>query len=72
MMSKPIPNFLNVFEHKLDRLKDKIKDEIHKPKKDRSKKVLKELVMEANDLKRLIKQIKGDNVSLCPHCRGVI
>jgi hypothetical protein len=71
-MDKPIPNFLNVFEHKLERLKNKIKNEIDKPKKDRSKKVLKELVMEAKDLKRLIKQIKGDNVTLCPKCRGII
>lgn len=69
-MSKPIPNFLSVFEHKLERLKDNIKKEVEKPKKDRSKKALKELVLEAKDLKRLIKQIKGDNISLCPHCRG--
>lgn len=69
-MTKPIPNFLSVFEHKLERLKNNIKKEIEKPKKERSKKALKDLVMEAKDLKRLIKQIKGDSVSLCPHCRG--
>ena len=71
-MRRPIPNFLSVFEHKLERLKNNIKKEIEKPKKDRSKKALKDLVMEAKDLRRLIRQIKGDNKSLCPHCRGEI
>ncbi len=67
---KPIPNFLSVFEQKLEKLKDKIKEEIHKPKKERSKKVLKEFLHEAKDLKHLINSINEQYEKRCPHCGG--
>jgi hypothetical protein len=72
MSDKPITAFLSVFEQRLGKLKNSIKDEIGKPKKERSKKRLKRFLIEAKDLKRLIKNMKGDEFQRCPHCGEVI
>lgn len=69
---KPIPNFLGIFESKLNVLKDSLKQEIHKPKKDRNKKTLKKMLREAKDLDRTIKSIRSENDKTCPHCGGIL
>jgi hypothetical protein len=67
-MSKAIPNYLSVFEKKLESLKNKIDREIKKPKKERSKVALKGFLDDAKRLKETIKTIKNDHARLCPHC----
>ena len=71
MAMKPITAFLAVFEQKLNKLKSSIKDEIQKPKKERSKKKLKRFLQEAKELKLLIREMNPDNpfdYKKCPHC----
>lgn len=67
-MSKAIPNYLTVFERKLEDLKKKIDREIKKPKKERSKESLKRFLDDARRLKKSIKSIKEDHAKYCPHC----
>jgi len=68
MEKKPLATFLGVFEQKLDKLKRGIKNEIEKPKRDRSKAALKDLVHQAKEMRDHVKAIKRANESFCPHC----
>lgn len=67
---KPIPNYLSVFDRKLDDLRKKIKVELSKPKKERSKHDLKRLLKSAQKLKKVIKEAKKVTAKRCPHCDG--
>lgn len=67
-MAKTLPHFLSVFEKRLDRVKNDIKKEIAKPKKDRSKSKLKSFLGEAHAMKKAIKEVKEDHIVKCPHC----
>lgn len=62
-----VQGFIGVFEHKLEKMKKRIKEELAKPKKERSKDVLKRIVKEANGLKKVIKKYKKVSKK-CPHC----
>lgn len=71
--NKFIPNYLPVWEQQYQKIKDIIKTEIAKPKKERKKHHLKRMLEECKELKRLIINIKGDKLSKsekCPHCGG--
>lgn len=63
-----LPNFLNVFEHKLVRMKKQIKAELDKPKKERKRVELKNLLKGAKHLQNSIDKAKKQSVKLCPHC----
>ena len=70
---KLIPNYLPVWEQQYQKIKDIIKSEISKPKKERKKQHLKRMLEECKELKRLIISIKGDKITeskICPHCGG--
>lgn len=67
-MKKSVPNFLTVFESKLDTLKKHIKDEYDKDRKDRSNHKLKSLVKEAKQLRNAIKEAREEHSIRCPHC----
>lgn len=69
---KPLTTYLSVFEGRLHKIKEDIKKEISKPKKERSKHFLKELVVESKKLKRLVRDMKEETQKQCPHCGGVI
>ena len=62
--------YLGIFEEKLDKLKNKLKQEIEKPKEERSKKVLKQLVREARSLRNTVRNMRRENEMhiTCPHC----
>lgn len=65
--------FLQVFEQRLKKLKESIKDEIAKPKKERSKKRLRRFLEEAKDLRKLLREINSEHqTKRCPHCNGII
>lgn len=72
MTDKHIGNFLNIFEQKIDRLKKQIKNELSKPKKDRSKDNLLRWLDETKKLKRKVKEARRANEKKCPHCGKVI
>ena len=60
--------YLPVFKTKLEKLRSLIKDEISKPKKERSKDALKRLLEEAKEIKNLVKEMDKHEVKRCPHC----
>lgn len=60
--------YLPVFKQKLDKLRQAIKDEINKPKKERSKESLKRFLAEAKELKTLVRSMDEAPAKKCPHC----
>lgn len=65
---KPITAFHGVFEEKLKRMKDSLKEELKKAKTDRRKDWLKKELKEAKGLRDLLReQAEHKN---CPHCGG--
>ncbi len=71
-MNKVLTTYLSVFEGRLTKIKEDIKKEISKPKKDRSKHFLKDQVVESKKLKRLVRDMKQESQKLCPHCGEII
>jgi hypothetical protein len=71
-MNKVLTTYLSVFEGRLTKIKEDIKKEISKPKKERSKHFLKDLVVESKKLKRLVRDMKQESQKLCPHCGEII
>jgi len=72
MDKKPIPNFLHVFEQKFDNLYQKIDNHYSVAKNERDREKLKTLLQEAKKTRRLIKEIKKEHASVCPHCHKKI
>ena len=70
MKKHRITGFLNVFETKVDNARKRIKQELEKPKEERNKKFLKQLLKEAKDLRNLVREMKEDHKVevTCPHC----
>lgn len=67
-MSKAIPNYLGIFEQKLNLMLKELKKELNKPKKERSKNKLKFLIRDIKKSKQLLKEAKQENAVVCPHC----
>ena len=65
---KLITSYVSVFEGNLDKLRKKIKKELDKPRKDRNRSALKDMLKEANSLKKTIKECKEHSTKKCPHC----
>lgn len=70
-----ITAFLDVFDDKLKRLKDKIKKELEKDRSKRDKRILKDLLKEAKELRTLLKDGKHksqgceeNQCRCCPKC----
>jgi hypothetical protein len=68
MSKKSIPNYLYVFQSRLDLLKSKIKKELEKPKKERTKGHLKIFLREARHLRNIVRDVSNEHAKLCPHC----
>jgi hypothetical protein len=68
MKKKSVPNYLVVFESRLNDLKKRIQREIDKPKKDRERHHLKRMVHEANSLKKAVREAREEHAMKCPHC----
>ena len=71
-MSK-IDAYVPVFAEKLNKIKTVIKSELSKPKKDRSTKQLRKLLVEAKKLQKIVGDDKLNTKESCPHCgKGLI
>lgn len=68
--NQTISGFISIFEGKVKKQKERIQKELDKPKKERNRHALKEMLKEANKLKRTIKQAKKQTSIKCPHCGG--
>ena len=67
-MAKSIPNYLDVFDKRLHHIRDRLKHELAKQKKDRSRHTLKTLLKEHRSLKKSVREAKADHDTRCPHC----
>ena len=72
MSDKSIPNYLHVFEQRLNSIKSKLKHQLGLPKEKREKKVLKALLKEANKFKVLVREVRDEHAVKCPHCGEII
>lgn len=68
--SKPVTGFISIFESKIKAQKELIKKELDKPKKERNKYALKQLLKDTNQLQKRIKAVKKYTTTTCPHCGG--
>jgi hypothetical protein len=68
MSKKSIPNFLDVFEKRVDSARQRIKEELDKEKPQRDRKLLKELLHDIKGLRRAIKSARSEHAARCPHC----
>lgn len=71
-MAKLLSTFLPVWEHKFEKIKKIIEMEIDKPKKERKKLFLRQMLLECKELKILIKNIKKEYAKKCPACGAMI
>jgi hypothetical protein len=71
-MKKSLPNYLHVFEHRLNNLRKQIMKEMELPKKERSRHSLKKIVAEARSLRNKLIEIRDEHAKQCPHCGGKI
>lgn len=68
MPTKFVPNYISVFDKKIEDLKKKIKKELDKPKKDRNKDALHSLIADTKKLQKKIREVKEYTSLKCPHC----
>ena len=65
-----ITSYIPVFQERLDKLKNTLKNELQRAKSERRKDVMKTLVKDAKKLQKTIKEVKKENIVKCPHCGG--
>ena len=66
--NKSLSGFIEVFEGRLHKMRDRLKEEISKSKSDRSRTMIKHLLRDHNKLKKFLKEVKQENAKKCPHC----
>jgi hypothetical protein len=67
-----ITAFLSVFESKLDRLKQDLKEELKRAKSDRRKDWIKTQIKEIKGLRDTVSKMKKADQKQCPHCGGLL
>ena len=68
MNKRTVPNFLDVFEKRISRCKDRIKEELSKDRSHRDRRMLKMLLTEVKSFKRRIREARDEHQHKCPHC----
>ena len=67
---KTLSGFLDIFEGRLLKLKQKLKQELEKTKSERCRTTIKTALRDARKLKKVVKQGREENKQTCPHCGG--
>ena len=70
--SKSLSGFIDVFEGRLHKMRDQLKDELDKSKSERSRALIKHLLRDYKKLNRFLKEVKQDHAKKCPHCGKTI
>ena len=65
---KSLSGFIEIFESRLHKMRDQLKDELGKSKSERSRSLIKSLLRDHNKLKKFLKEVKQDHAKKCPHC----
>ena len=63
-----ITSYLPIFQQKVDKIKQSLKNELALAKSDRRKDVIKNQIKELKSLKKTIKEAGGEDENKCPHC----
>ena len=63
-----ITGFIEIFEGRLQKMKDHLKKELSKAKSDRSRSTIRRLTADAKKLNKTLKEMRNANTKLCPHC----
>jgi hypothetical protein len=69
---KTLSGFLDIFEGRLNKLRQKLKQELEKSKSERCRTTIKSVLRDARKLKKVVQQGKEENKQSCPHCGGKI
>lgn len=65
-----ITGFLPILDSKLKRQKETIQKEMSKPKSERNKAALKDMLKQTKKLRETLKEAKKHTKQKCPHCGG--
>jgi hypothetical protein len=68
MSKKSLPHYIEVFEKRINKQKERIKNELEKDKKHRDRNLLKYLLGEIKSIRKTIKAVKEEHAKRCPHC----
>jgi hypothetical protein len=66
--SPGITGFIEIFEGRLNKMKQHLKEELSKAKSERNRKLIKSQLSDARKLNRTLKEMRNANNKLCPHC----
>ena len=66
--STGITGFIEIFEGRLNKMKLHLKEELSKAKSDRDRKAIRRITADAKKLNKTLKEMRGANTKLCPHC----
>jgi hypothetical protein len=67
---KTLSGFLDIFEGRLNKLKNNLKIELEKAKSERCRTTIKNTLRDAKKLKKVVQQSREENKQSCPHCGG--
>ena len=67
---KTLSGFLDIFEGRLNKLKNNLKIELEKAKSERCRTTIKNTLRDAKKLKKVVQQGREENKQSCPHCGG--
>ena len=68
MNKRTVPNYLDIFEKRISRCKDRIKQELSKDRSHRDRRVLKLMLSEVKHLKHALRDARDEHQPKCPHC----
>ena len=67
MSKKSLPHYIEVFEKRINKQKERIKNELEKDKKHRNRNLLKYLLEEIKNIRKTVKAVKEEHAVRCPH-----
>ena len=63
-----ITGFIEIFESRLTKMKQHLKEELSKVKGERDRKAIRRITADAKKLNKTLKEMRNANIKLCPHC----
>ena len=63
-----IPGFIEIFEGRLQKMKDRLKEELSKAKSERSRNTIRRLTADAKKLNKTLTEMRNTTARKCPHC----
>jgi DNA anti-recombination protein RmuC len=66
--NKSLSGFIDVFEGRLHKMRDQLKEELDKSKSERSRTLIKYLLRDYKKLNKFLKEVKQEHAKKCPHC----